>query len=403
MSNSPTPYEVAVSDGDIADLRSRLRNTRFPSDLGNAQWTYGVSRDYLESFVASWIEYDWKQTEREINALPNYRVDIDGIPVHFLHIRGEGENRVPLILTHGWPWTFWDYKDAIDPLMNPARYGAPSGVAFDLVIPSIPGFGFSTPLEVDGVNHSKVADLWAQLMTLLGYERFGVAAGDFGVPISAFLAHAHPERILGLHTLVPPLLSAPRPEDTDLDRVLSRVNGPTRVFTREMFAADEQHKYDSMRDRWITTLGHVAVQSTYPQTLGYALNDSPAGLAAWILEKRFHFSNSVGDPEATFTRKFLLDLVSIYWFTGSYHTSARLYYHSFRKPVALPESHTSVRAVPVGLPQFPDELIFMPRAVIERALNVVHWSPQEAGGHFAPSEVPQIWAADVRAFFEKVR
>ena len=395
------PFRVDIPQDRLDDLAQRLQATRLPPDLGCADWTLGASRPYLESFVASWRDFDWRATETEINAYPNYVADLGGVRIHFMWSRGRGEHNLPLLLTHGWPWTFWDYREAVDILTDPDRIGHPSGIAFDVVIPSLPGFGFSTPLSRTGVGTAATAELWAELMDVLGYEQYGVAGGDFGVPVSAILAHNHPERVLGLHAIMPPVLGTsrdPQAGDDELATILRRLNGQTAVTARQDFAPDERRRWDQMRERWPKVLSHLAVHMTDPQSIAFGMHDSPVGLAAWILERRHNYSDHGGDIEDAFSRQFLLELVSLYWFSDSFASSALYYWSSLRKPWS-PRSTGRAIQVPVGMAVFEKELVYLPRAELERDLDLVHWSEFDHGGHFAPSEVPDTWSQDVATFF----
>jgi pimeloyl-ACP methyl ester carboxylesterase len=397
-------FTCAVPDSRIEDLRARLRNARFPDDLANEEWTYGTSRSYLQSFVQSWLEYDWRATEAEINSYDNVVTTVGGVRTHVLRKRGVGEKRIPLLLAHGWPWTFWDYREAIDLLTNPAAFGDESGISFDVVVPSLPGFGFSTPLAVDGIGTFETVDIWAEVMAGLGYERYGVAGGDFGVHLSAQLAHKYPENVIGIHTTIPFILRpAPEGQATDdpFGMVLRRLAGPTEVTPRDAFPPEDQARWDLMRSRGITTLSHLATQVVAPQTVSYGMHDSPVALAAWILERRRNWSDNDGDVEQAFSRKFLLDLVSLYWFTDSFVGSARYYFHSFRRPWRSTHPGRAVQ-VPVGVSVFPRELVFTPRAMAEENLDLRWWTEHPRGGHFAPSEAPEVWSQDVRGFFRQI-
>ncbi len=405
----PEPFTVAVPDEAIADLHRRLDNTRLPADFANDDWRFGMNREYLESFLHSWRhEYDWRETERRINAFKNYQIDFDGVPLHFIHERGEGPDPIPLILTHGWPWTFWDFEQVIRPLTDPASHGGDPADAFDVIVPSLPGFGFSTPLRVDGLQTSKGVDLWARLMTdVLGYERFAAAGGDFGAMMSATLGARYPERVRGVYVTLPSLpvvaAAANLPEPGSTRQLVGTLMGPAMRTSRDDFAPDERHRYDTMEERWATALSHIAVHTTDPQTLAFALHDSPAGLAAWLVERRRNWSDNEGDVEQAFSRQFLLDTVSIYWFTESFVTTARWYWHTFRTPPQPAPDPEAARKTPFALPVYPKEMVFVPRARAEAAVNVAHWTEHPRGGHFAPSEVPDAFIEDVRAFFRKLR
>ncbi|MWA03180.1 alpha/beta fold hydrolase [Actinomadura sp. LD22] len=403
----PEPFTAAVEDEAVADLKSRLRRTRYPLDIGNATWRYGTNADYLRSFVAFWLDHDWRETEAEINSFANFRVVLDGVPVHFLHERGKGPSPLPLILTHGWPWTFWDFKEAIGPLTDPGAHGGDPADAFDVVIPSLPGFGFSGPLEIEGVQTANTADRWAELMTLLGYDRFAVAGSDLGVRVSAHLAHAHSERVIGLHATSPPSLGSARESRTSgsstLDMLLARLNGPVRAMRREDFAPEERHRFDLMEQRWAGTLSHVAAQSTDPQTLAYGMHDSPVALAAWLLERRYNWSDHDGLLDDSFARRALIDLVGIYWFTETFVSSARMYWHEFRAPWSPVHDRKPAIDVPVGVSVFPVDVVYRPRRVAEENANLVYWQEHDRGGHFAWAEVPELLVADVREFFRPLR
>jgi pimeloyl-ACP methyl ester carboxylesterase len=396
--------QLSVPQERIDDLHARLRNARFPADINNRDWKYGASREYLEEFVASWLEYDWRVTEKEINSYDNFVTEIDGLRTHFLHKRGEGERTIPLLLCHGWPWTFWDYRAAVDLLTSADAFGDGSGVSFDVVVPSLPGFGLSTPMDVEGVGTFETADIWPKLMKGLGYERFGVAGGDFGVTIAAMVGHKYPDQVIGVHTTIPPILGSARegqPGEDALAMVLRRLGGPTEAMPREAFESDSAWRWDLMRERWIHTISHVATQVAAPQTISYGMHDSPVALAAWILERRFNYSDNNGHIEDAYSRRFLLDLVSLWWFTDCFVSTARYYYHSFRRPWQRTHPGRSIE-VPVGVPLFPKELAFAPREVAEQNLNLVRWTEYDRGGHFAPSEVPDLWAKDVHEFFRDV-
>ena len=407
---TPEPFTVHIPDAALEDLRARLRHIRWPADFNNDDWRYGVPRAYLESFVESWRDYDWRQTEAEINAFDNYRVTMDGMPIHFLHAKGKGPNPMPIVLTHGWPWTFWDWKDAVLRLTDPAAFGGDPADAFDVVVPSLPGFGFSTPLTVDGVQTQWTADLWARLMTeVLGYPRFAAAGGDFGAAITAQLGHKYGDRVIGIHVSIPPMLGGPQSLGDNpappgsLLGLRGILDGPTARLARDDFEPDEQWCWDLMDERWVTALAHVAVHITDPQTFAYALHDSPVGLAAWIIEKRYHWSDNRDGVDHLPSRRFLLDLVSLYWFTESYVTSARWYWHVFRTPWDRAHERTPTIEVPVAVAGFPYEMVFAPRKLVAERNNLQHWGSHPRGGHFPAAEVPDLFCEDLTGFFRSLR
>ena len=277
-----------------------------------------------------------------------------------------------------------------------------------LSCPPSPASASPPPLAVDGLQTSKAVDLWARLMTeTLGYERFATGGGDFGAMISSMLGARYPERVRGVYLTLPslPAMSVPAdlPEPGSLRQLLGLLNGPATRAGRDAFAPDERHRYDVMEARWSTALAHIAVHTTDPQTLAFALHDSPAGLAAWLVERRRNWSDNDGDVEQAFSRRFLLDTVSIYWFTESFVTTSRWYWHTFRTPPQAAPDPEAARRVPYGLPVFPKEMVFVPRAAAEASANVVHWTEQPRGGHFAPAEVPDLFVEDLRAFARQLR
>jgi pimeloyl-ACP methyl ester carboxylesterase len=317
---TPQPFTVEIPQAQLDDLRARLARTRFPPDLGNADWRYGVERGYLEGLVAYWLEgYDWRTQEAAINALPNYKVEIDGLPIHFVHLRGKGPAPKPLLLTHGWPSTFWDLRKMIGPLADPAAHGGDPADAFDVVVPSIPGFAFSTPLPRTGVDAFKVADLWVTLMRdVLGYDRFGAQGQDWGATITQQLGHKYPQYLTGIHlsryqdAFAEPgsILTQPRPED---------------------YGPGEEGWYERHREG-MRRASHVAVQQTNPQTLSYAMHDSPAGMAAWLLEKRRRDAHLGGNVENVFSRDDQITNVMLFWLTDSFVSAARVYWEYARAP-----------------------------------------------------------------------
>ena len=272
-----TPFRVDVPASQLDDLRRRLRTTRWADDFGNETWKYGVERRWLEEMVRYWAEeFDWRAQEAAINAFSQFRIEVDGVPVHFVHVRGNGPSPTPLILTHGWPWTFWDWKDVIAPLADPAAYGGDPADAFDVVVPSLPGYGFSAPLRTTGIGARRVAELWVQLMGVLGYERFAAAGGDWGAIVTAELGHAHSEHVCGVYLTLP---------------MIPGVN--LRDIPADAFAEDETWMAQRSREARPAIMSHSTVHIHDPQTLAYALCDSP-----WA---RRRGSGSDGGPGVTAT------------------------------------------------------------------------------------------------------
>ncbi|MFN0092546.1 MAG: epoxide hydrolase family protein [Acidimicrobiales bacterium] len=384
------PFTVHVADEVLEDLRYRLEHTRWPLDYNNDDWRYGANRAYLESFVDYWAhEFDWRKMEAQINAFANFRCEIDGIPIHFIHEKGKGPNPIPVILTHGWPWTFWDLNAVIRPLSDPASFGGDPADAFDVIVPSLPGYGFSTPLTTPGVNSITTADLWHTLMTeALGYSRYGAQGGDWGAIVSAQMGHKYADELYGVHLTLPAL---PGPD------------AKWSLLKPEAYGPGEEGWYDRYRSKWDSTTVHMSAHSRSPQTLAFAFNDSPVGLAAWIIERRRAWGDTGGDVESRFSKEFLATTLTIYWVTESIGTSMRYYWE--RANAHWQPSHDRKPTVeaPTGIPVFPGELILMPRSIAEKASNLVHWTIQPEGGHFAPAEVPDLVVADVRQFFRKLR
>jgi pimeloyl-ACP methyl ester carboxylesterase len=383
----PEPEQVAVAipEADLEDLRRRLRATRFADDFANEGWSYGVERGWLEELVRYWAdEYDWRAQEAVLNALPHYRVELDGVPIHFVHARGRGPRPLPLVLTHGWPWTFWDWKDVIGPLADPAAHGGDAADAFDVVVPSLPGFGFSTPLRTTGVDGRRIAQLWARLMAeVLGYERFGAGGGDWGAIVTAELGHGFPEHLLGVWLTLP---------------MLPGVN--LRELGPDAFAPDEAWMAERAREAREVIQSHRAVHQYEPQTLAYALVDSPAGTGAWLWQRRRDWSGSL----ESFDRDFLCTTASIYWLTKTIGTSLRLYAEHWRGGPPPPlHDRRRVIDVPTGIAVFPRELLFIPRALAEERTNLQRWTVMPRGGHFAPAEEPGLVIEELRTFFRPLR
>ncbi len=385
----PVPFAVQIPDQSLADLGSRLRATRWAPDFGNEDWRYGVERSWLEEMVGYWSEeFDWRVQEAEINRLPQFRVEIDGIPVHYVHARGTGPDPLPLILTHGWPWTFLDWREVIGPLCDPASHGGEAADSFDVIVPSLPGVGFSTPLTSTGVGARRVAELWVTLMRdVLGYERFAAGGSDWGAIVTADLGHVHGDVLHGVWLTLP---------------MLPGVN--LRALTPDMFAEDEQWMVKRIAEARPLIQSHRTVHQYEPQTIAYALADSPAGTAAWLWSRRRDWSDCGGDVLSVFDRDFLCTTASIYWLTGTIATSLRLYYEQFT-PAPPPPIHERQRVidVPTGFCVLPRDLLMMPRAMAAERTDLRRFTVLERGGHFAPSERPTDVVADLRAFFAPLR
>ena len=386
---APEPFTVSVPDEELDDLRRRLEHTRWPIDFANDDWEYGSERGYMEELVDYWLgEYDWRAHEREINSFANFKTRIDDVPIHFIHERGKGPDPVPLILSHGWPWTFWDFHKVIGPLTDPASFGGDPADAFDVVVPSLPGFGFSVPLLKTGVSVWRTADLWVTLMRdVLGYERFGAQGGDWGHLATSQLGHKYAEHMIGVHlSLAMPMtfFSEPLPGEED-------------------YEPHELDNYRATQARMGTATTHVVVQSTDPQTIAYGLHDSPVGLLAWLVERRRNWSDCGGDVERRFSKDDLLTTTMIYWVSESYVSSARFYYEAKHNLWSPAHDRTPVVEAPTGVAIFPGELAIMPERWMRSYYNLQQLSQMPAGGHFAPMEEPEALVEDVRSFFRPLR
>jgi pimeloyl-ACP methyl ester carboxylesterase len=383
------PFTIAVPEAVLTDLRERLTRTRWPEDFANPQWEYGTPTAYLKELVNYWLHrYDWRQHERAMNAFPHYKVTIDGMPIHFLHQPGKGPQPMPLLLNHGWPDSFWMFQKVIRPLADPAASGGDPADAFDVVIPSLPGFGFSTPLTKPGMTGWSTADVWATLMTdVLGYKKFGTQGGDWGGVIVSQLGHKYADRMIGCHV---------------------NFMGPCNVFNVDLPDASE---YGRGEEEWLARTqqflaretGYSTMQLTKPQTIAHALNDSPAGLCSWIVEKYRSWSDCGGDVEKRFTKDELLTTMTLYWVTQSFGTSARYYYEAVHNIWQPSHNRTPVVEAPTGAAIFPKEAVLMPRRWAERYYNLKRWTVMPRGGHFAAMEEPELLVEDIRAFFRPLR
>ena len=382
-------YRVAVSESELENLRKRLRDTRWSPDFANDDWAYGTNAAYLKDLVEYWInEFDWRKQEAAINAVPHFRTQIEDVPVHFIHCRGKGDNPMPLIMSHGWPWTFWDFAKMIGPLTDPTAFGGNPSDCFDVIIPSLPGFGFSNPLHIPGINAVRTADLWHILMTeRLGYRRYAVHGGDWGGFVTAQLAHKYHESVIGMHVLG----GAP----------LDCFNKP--LPTADQYAADEAGWFEKTAHFFARESGYSAIQSTKPQTLSYGLIDSPVGLAAWLVEKRRSWSDCAGNVERCFSKDELLTSIMIYWVTQTIGTSARYYYESWKSPWQPAHDLQPPVPVPVGILKLDHDVCHWPRSTMEAFFNIQHWTRSEVGGHFAPAEIPELVTDELRAFFRPLR
>ncbi|KZN23651.1 epoxide hydrolase [Haladaptatus sp. R4] len=373
----PEATTISIDDVTLADLRDRLARTRWPDEVAGAGWEYGTNLDYLRKLVAYWKdEFDWGEQEARLNEFDQYRGDTDGVGIHFVHERGEGENPTPLLLLHGWPSTFVQMLDIVPMLTTPSEFGGNPDESFDVVVPSLPGYGFSDRPTERGMSVPRIADLFHTLMTdELGYDRYAGRGSDIGAGVLLQLGLKYPESIIGLH------LSGTNP------RVEAEMipDDPTEAET----------EFIENAERWgWEEAAYAMEQSTKPQTLAYGLNDSPAGLAAWILEKFRTWSDNDGDVEEAFARDDLLTNLTIYWATETINSSMRLYYESVRDA-----GEWGRPDVPTALLMAPADMFPTPREWAERFYRIDRWTETERGGHFLEWEEPELTAEDIRAFF----
>ncbi len=379
MTDAIRPFRIAVPDETLQDLRARLRNTRWPDAEVVDDWSQGVPQAWLREVCRYWAEdYDWRAREAALNRFAQFVTTIDGIDLHFIHVRSPHPEAMPLVITHGWPGSIVEFHKVIEPLTNPTAFGGEATDAFHLVCPSLPGYGFSGKPTETGWGVERIAKAWAALMARLGYGRYGAQGGDWGSAVTAVLGGLDPEHCAGIHVS---MAFDARP----------LVQGePSEQEQRALRGLEFYRRWDT---------GYSKQQSTRPQTLGYGLTDSPAGQAAWILEKFHAWTDCDGHPENVLGRDELLDNVMLYWVTGSAASSARLYWESFGKRNTAPPVE-----VPTGVAAFPKEIVPPVRHwMAPRFRNITHWSEMPRGGHFAAFEQPALFVDEVRSFFRTLR
>ena len=377
MSDPVEPYEIRIDDAVLDDLHARLDRTRYTDQIEGTGWEYGTPVAYLRELADYWrTTYDWRRHEAKLNELDHFRTRLDGQLVHFVHARSPHAGAFPLLLTHGWPGTVVEFLDVIPMLTHPEEHGGNATDAFDVIAPSLPGYGFSEPTRTTGWDAARIARAFAELMNRLGYSRYGAQGGDWGAQVTTRIGALDAAHCAAIHLNMP---IADRPDEPV----------PLSDDDKAGLAALAQFQREES--------GYALEQSTKPQTLGAALNDSPAGLLAWIVEKFRAWSDCDGDPESVFSRDQLLTNVTVYWATQTITSSARLYWehmHSAEQPVPV--------TVPTGVARFPKEVLRFPRGWVERRYNVVHWTDMPRGGHFAAMEQPELFVRDLRAFFRTV-
>ncbi len=383
--DSIKPFKIEVPEAVLKDLRERLARTRFPNEIEDAGWSYGTDLSYLKELCAYWrSEFDWRAQERALNRFDHFRTEIDGLGIHFIHQRSKEKNAIPIIITHGWPGSFVEFTKIIESLTDPVAHCGRAEDAFDVICPSIPGYGFSDAPKKSGFGCRQVAEVFAKLMAKLGYTQYGAQGGDWGAVISTWLAAIDAAHVMGLH-LTMTMGNPPEETSTEASEELS---------SKEKEDLEKMNQADDMEG------GYAAIQSTKPQSLGYALNDSPAGLAAWIVEKFHKWSDCGGNVEKKFTKDELLTNIMIYWVTQSITSSMRIYYEARATGWKLvPEEKVTV---PTGCTLSPIEPQ-LPRKWVEESFNVTHWTVMPSGGHFVAFEEPEFLVKDTRKFFRTLR
>ena len=378
------PFTIAVPDDVLTDLQERLSRTRFPDQIEGVGWGQGTDVAYLRELVDYWqTGFDWREQERRLNAFDHFTTTIDGLDIHFIHQRSANPDALPVLVTHGWPGSIFEFTKVIGPLTDPAAHGGQGSDAFHVVAPSLPGYGFSEAPHEAGYGPERMANINTTLMARLGYDRYGVQGGDWGGIISRWMALNDAEHVMGMHLN---FVTGAAPPDRD--------NPDEGVPDAELARMRERQQFMS------TERGYSSIQGTKPQTLGYGLNDSPAGLAAWIVEKFRTWCDCGGDIESIFTKDELLTNVMIYWVTGTITSSTRLYYESRNTRPSRPMGYIDV---PTGAALFPKEITLPPRRWAETRYNIVHWTEMPRGGHFAALEQPDLLVEDMRTFFRGLR
>ena len=376
-------YEIHIPQATLDDLHNRLAHIRWTDEIQGAGWDYGTNLPYLKELTHYWqTQFNWRAQEKMLNAFAQFRADIDGIGVHFIHEHGKGSTSMPLIITHGWPSSFTQMVKIIPLLTDPESHGGDAADSFDVIVPSMPGYGFSDRPKERGMTVSRIADLWTRLMTdVLGYKHFAAQGGDIGGGVTQQLALAHAEKLIGIH--------------------LTDVNYP--YFSEKPTNLTEvEQKYVQASTAFLFQEGAYAmIQATKPETLAYGLNDSPTGLAAWIVEKFRAWSDCDGDIERRFTKDELLTNLTIYWVTETINSANRIYYEEMHN--LTPQTYKEHSNVPTAVALFPKDITPAPREWAERTFNIQRWTQMAHGGHFAAMEEPELLVEDIRAFFRPLR
>lgn len=385
MSSEIVPFHIDIAQSDLDDLHRRLADARWPDQQPGAEWSRGVPVEYLRELAEYWrTSYDWRAAEAELNKYPQFVTEIDGQRIHFLHVRSARPDATPLLLTHGWPGSIVEFLDVIGPLTDPGAHGGDPADAFHLVIPSLPGYGFSGPVTESGWNATRIAAAWVELMSRLGYERYGAQGGDWGAFITPEVGRAGGDRVLGIHVNAATFGFIPFGPVSDAEKATMTEAELARLDRLALFKSEGS--------------GYFRIQSTRPQTLAYGLHDSPIGQLAWIVEKFKEWTFPAdGLPDAAVDRDRLLTNVMLYWLTGTAGSSAALYYEAMHTR-SWP---TTPLTTPTGVAVFAEDVAI--RRYAEGNADIVHWSEFDRGGHFAAMEAPDLLVGDIRAFFRGLR
>jgi epoxide hydrolase len=377
------PFQCAVDETDLQDLRERLARTRWPDAETVEDWSQGIPLAYVRELADTWAgDYDWRRVEAQLNAYEQFTTPIDGVDVHFLHVRSSREDALGLVMTHGWPGGVLEFLDVLGPLTDPAAHGGGAADAFHVVCPSLPGYGFSGKPTTSGWRLERIADAWAELMARLGYDRYGAQGGDWGAMVTTHLAQRHPEPLAGVHLNM-------------------GIADPAALLALGDLTDEEQDMLAGIQNYIDWENGYAQQQATRPQTVSYALTDSPAGQLAWIVEKYYAWTDNHGSPEDAVPRERLLDIVSLYWLTRTAASSARLYWESFKDAVG---AFPPIEGVPVGYTVFPHEIFRLTeRWARTRYPDLRYYHQVDVGGHFAALEQPQVFVEEVRAAFRAMR
>ncbi len=379
MAEDIVPFKIEASDAELEDLKTRLRATRWPNKEVVADWTQGIPLAYVQEVCTYWAnEYDWRAREAHLNSFAQFRTEIDGLGIHFVHVRSPHDDALPLVMTHGWPGSIVEFHKVIGPLTDPVAHGGDAKDAFHVVCPSLPGYGFSDKPTETGWGVDRIAQTWGKLMSRLGYDRYVAQGGDWGSMVTTQIAVHDAEHCAGIHVNMP--VVGPDPET---------MNDMTDLEKSALEGFQTYNEWDS---------GYSKQQSTRPQTLGYGLADSPSGQAAWVLEKFWAWTDCKGHPENALTRDELLDNVMLYWLPGNAASSARLYWESFRTP------KLDQIDIPAGCSIFPKEIFrTSKRWASKRFTKLVYWNELDEGGHFAAFEQPEQFVRELRGCFQNMR